>query len=185
MLYERTLPVAAQFAEELDMTNIHRMMDLGGGSGVMSMALMRRYPQLTSVVVEIENVCVSGRRIAAENGLSDRITFHPANILRDELPASFDLVLEADVGLYELELFRRVRAALNPGGRFVISQPWAQRDGSVPDRLLLRNFRSSLQDPNALECILKDVRALMREAGFQQLSEWAFGQDDIVLEGRT
>jgi tRNA A58 N-methylase Trm61 len=182
MLYERTLPQAVLFAESLDMTGVSRVMDLGGGSGVISLALLRRYPELKTVVVDFENVCVTGRELADANGLGERISFHPANLAEDELPTGFDLVVESDVGIYTLELFRRVYASLNPRGRFVISQPWAEPDGTVPERLILRNFRSSLEDPSALECIFDDVRALMVKAGFRALTEWQFGTDDVVLE---
>jgi hypothetical protein len=36
-------------------------------------ALLRRHPALQSTVIDIENVCVAGREIAEEAGLSDRI----------------------------------------------------------------------------------------------------------------
>lgn len=182
MIYERSLGDANRFADRLDMRGVHRMMDLGGGSGVISLALLRRYPEVQSVVVDYEWVCAAAHQLAEANGLADRISFHAADVLNDELPSGFDLVIESDVGLYELELFHRVFASLNPGGRFVISQPWAEPDGTVPERLLLRNFRSSLHDPNALECVRADVRALLIDAGFENTYEWTFGTDDIVLE---
>ncbi len=74
-------------------------MDLGGGSGVVSMALLRKYPALTSTVVDIENVCVAGRQIAEEEGLSDRISYHPADFAGGEFPAGYDLVPQCDVGV--------------------------------------------------------------------------------------
>jgi hypothetical protein len=48
---------------------------LGGGSGVVSLALLRQHPHLTSTAVGIENVCIAGREFAQENSLSDRITY--------------------------------------------------------------------------------------------------------------
>jgi hypothetical protein len=68
MLYELHQQVADDLAETLELSEAKRMMDLGGGSGVMSMALLRKHPDLSSVVVDIENVCIAGREIAEENG---------------------------------------------------------------------------------------------------------------------
>ena len=46
MLYELHLPLADTLAEALDMSGVERMLDLGGGSGVASLALLRRYAHL-------------------------------------------------------------------------------------------------------------------------------------------
>lgn len=55
----------------LDMTGVNRLLDLGGGSGVVSLALLRQHPHLTSTAVGIEDVCIAGREIAQENSLSE------------------------------------------------------------------------------------------------------------------
>lgn len=36
---------------------MRRLMDLSGGSGVVSQALLQRHPELTAAVVDIANVC--------------------------------------------------------------------------------------------------------------------------------
>ena len=65
MLHEIHLPLADQLAESLPMDGVERLLDVGGGSGVMSLALLRRHPRLQAVVLDIENVCAVGREIAA------------------------------------------------------------------------------------------------------------------------
>ena len=75
MLYEIHIPLAEQLANMLDLQGVKRLMDLGGGSGVVSFALLRKQPELTSVVVDVESVCQAGREIALENGLEKRITY--------------------------------------------------------------------------------------------------------------
>jgi hypothetical protein len=56
MLFEVHQNLANGVAEILDLTGVERMMDLGGNSGVVSMALLRKFPNLSSTVVDIENV---------------------------------------------------------------------------------------------------------------------------------
>lgn len=120
MLYELHLPLAEQLANFLDLTGVNRIMDLGGGSGVISHTLLRRYSHLSSVVVDIPNVCVVGREIARETTVRDRITYHAADFLHDDLPIGFDMIIECDIGIYSEELFRKVYNSLNEGGKFVI-----------------------------------------------------------------
>jgi hypothetical protein len=74
-LYEIHCPLAEQLANMLDLRGIKSLLDLGGGSGVVSFALLRKQHDLTSVVVDVENVCQAGREIALENKLEKRITY--------------------------------------------------------------------------------------------------------------
>ena len=90
MLYELHQDEAHELAGNLDLSDVQQMLDVGGGSGVMSHALLHRYPQLKVVVFDQANVCIAGREIAAEAGLEERITFLPGNFLKDELPDGFD-----------------------------------------------------------------------------------------------
>jgi 2-hydroxy-4-(methylsulfanyl)butanoate S-methyltransferase len=81
MLYEVHQYLGNDLAALLDLTGVHRLMDVGGGSGVVSMALLRKYPELTVTVMDIENACISGGEIAAENSLSNRITYRPLDLV--------------------------------------------------------------------------------------------------------
>ena len=66
MLYEIHGPLAEALAQVLDMSGVNRLMDLGGSSGVVSMALLRRYPHLSAVVVDIPAGCAAGRPRSGE-----------------------------------------------------------------------------------------------------------------------
>jgi len=171
MLYELHRPLAEALAEALDMSGVARMLDLGGGSGVMSLALLRRHPARRSLVVDIPNVCAVGRQIAAENGRADRLTYLAADYVRDGLPAGFDLVLECDAGPYAETFFRKVRGLLNPGGRLVIVDKFAPAVGVAPPGYLTWAFQASLSDPESGFTTAGEVTANLARAGFQVLSQ--------------
>ncbi len=111
MLYDLHRGLADEIAARLDLNGVNRLLDVGGGSGVVSHALVRRHPDLEAVVVDIPTVCAAGRAIAAENGLADRVTYHAADLSSDNLPGGFDLAIMCDVGAFEEGIFRRVGAA--------------------------------------------------------------------------
>lgn len=172
-LYEIHLPLAEALAESLDMSGVRRMMDLGGGSGVMSMALLRRYPDLTGVVVDIANVCAAGRRIAQEQSMETRLTYYVADFLRDELPSGCDLILECDVGEYSEPMLQRIRAALEPGGRLVIVDQFAAEPGIAPDTAPrpVWAFLASLESTDLRYPTAAEIQARLKEVGFRRLSE--------------
>jgi predicted TPR repeat methyltransferase len=175
MLYEIHLPLADGLAETLDMSGVDRLMDLGGGSGVMSLALLRKHPHSTAVVVDIANVCAAGREIAAEQSMEKRITYHTADFLHDELPSGFDMVLECDVGEYSEAMFRKVRAVLNPGGRLVIVHQLAPTTGVAPVTPPYPHwaFLGSLENPESRRPTAAEIQTRLTQCGFRLLSERA------------
>lgn len=180
MLYEIHLPYADELAQCLDMSGVRRLMDLGGGSGVVSLALLRRCPHLDAVVVDIPNVCAAGREIAEESPMAKRITYYEADFLQDELPTGFDMVLECDAGSYSEALFRKIRAALNPGGRLVVVGQFASDDGAVPPSCLFWAFQGSLANPDFAYATTAEIRARLARAGFQVLSEKALPPGKVL-----
>ena len=185
MLFEVHQPMANQIAELPDMTGVERMMDLGGGSGVISMALLRKYPALTSTVVDIEQVCVAGREIAQEEELSGRIAYHPANFADGEFPSGFDLVLQCDVGVFGVPLFQKIWRALKPGGRLILVEHFSPTENDAPPTRVEWTFLDSLRDPNFSFPTLDQVRAQLAQAGFDVSPEHStFGKGWIILQVR-
>ncbi|UCD37862.1 MAG: hypothetical protein JSW54_13745 [Fidelibacterota bacterium] len=166
MLYELHQPLAQEIANLLDMSQINKLMDLGGGSGVVSMTLLRRYLHLSALVVDIPNVCSAGRELAAENSLEDRLIFHPADFTHDELPSGFDMVLECDVGIYNEELFNKVRGSLNPSGRYVIIDQFAPAKGVAPFSRLSWALQSSIRDPDFSYPTSQEIVSMLEKSGY-------------------
>ena len=185
MLYEVHQNLAKEVAEVLDLTGVERMMDLGGNSGVVSMALLRKYPVLKSTIVDIENVCVAGREIVAEQGFSDRITYHPAEFMKDEFPSGFDLVLQCDVAVYDIELLQKLYRSLKPGGRLVYVDHFSIAENLAPITRVEWTFLDSLHDPNFGFPILAEVKSRLVQVGFGVSAEHqTLSRGLIVLQPR-
>jgi tRNA (cmo5U34)-methyltransferase len=113
---------------------IERVLDLGAGTGLMSAAVLARYPHAQLVLVDGAAEMLEQARA---NVRASSITTVVAD-LREELPAGpFDAVVSA-LAIHHLEdadkraLFARVHAALRPGGAFVNAEhvagptPWLE-----------------------------------------------------------
>ncbi|MCP4756462.1 MAG: methyltransferase [Proteobacteria bacterium] len=183
MLYEFHQSLADKLGDALNTDDVRRMMDLGGGSGVMSMALLKRNPRLRSTIVDIENVCQAGREIVTENSMADRIDYFAADFLRDDLPGGFDMILECDVCVYKGDLLRKLHESLNPNGRFVVVDQFAPEKGVVPPgRPTSWGFLRSLVVPDFTFPTALEVRERLEQAGFQLLSETAVSGGWLVIE---
>ena len=178
MLYDLHQDLALKLVEILDLSNMTKLMDLGGGSGVISLALLRNYSELTAVVVDIPSVCEVGEEIAKENGMVHRITYHPTNIVTDELPPGFDIIIECDVGIYTKGLFQKVYTSLKPDGEFIIvanidadSARILKSDRVKPLPLLLNTFQSSLRTNELSLRTTDEILKLLSETGFSLIPQ--------------
>ncbi len=156
----------------LDLRGVKLFLDLGGGSGVVSFALLRKQDDLTSVVVDVENVCQAGREIASENKLEKRITYLAADFLKDDLPTGFDMVMLCDVGSFSEILFRRIYNVLNPKGHLVIVDKFAPSRTSAPPSRLVSAFLDSMAYPaQSIDITTTEVvRTRLQQAGFGDFS---------------
>lgn len=185
MLFEVHQLLANEVALRIDMEGDERILDLGGGSGVVSMALLRKHPATTATVVDLENVCVAGREIAEEQGLSDRISYHPADLVDEEFPAGFDLVLQCDVGLSGTELFRKSWRSLNGGGRLILVEHIAPSEDQAPPTRVEWTFIDSLRDPEFNFPTFDQFEKQLTRVGFEMLPEHqTFGKGWGILQAR-
>ncbi len=161
MLFEVHLPLAEAIADAVSPGGVDRILDVGGGSGVVSLALLRRHPQARAVVVDLDNVCVAGREIAADHATHDRIEYRALDFLADDLPSGFDLVVYCDVGEFDEQVLHKLRSSLDPGGRLVIVYKFGSRPGrSHPSRThwaLLAELGNTPRDTPTVEELVADL----------------------------
>jgi ubiquinone/menaquinone biosynthesis C-methylase UbiE len=184
MLYEIHLPLAAELAGRLDLAGVGRMLDLAGGSGIMSLALLARHPQLEATVADFPFVCAAGRELASAHAAGARIRYHEADVMNDALPQGFDLVLECDIGLHRLDLYRKVLGCLRPGGRFVVLDQFAPEPGEAASERLRWALRAAMGDPEHAVTTAAQVRELLAAAGFAAPAESKLAGIWTLLEAR-
>ena len=177
MLCEIHQSLAEELANTLDLEGVEQLLDLGGGSGVISTALLQRNPDLTVTILDIPNVCAVGRKIARENGMEGRIHHIEADLLHDDLPGGFDFILQCDVGLYEEAYLRKILTALRPGGRLAIVDQFQSAEGIVPRQWMYWTFLASMENPNYDFGTTAELIASLEDVGFEVLNE-------VTLPGR-
>ena len=101
------------------------LLDLGGSHGLYAIECCRRYPALTSTIIDFEKALQHTVQIVAKEGMSNRVRLLAADFLKTELPPRQDCVLMFNVvhGFDDVEnrtLIHRVLNALKPGGKLYI-----------------------------------------------------------------
>lgn len=112
-------------AKHHDFSTCETLVDVGGGSGALAVALCRICPHLKATVVELPTVAPITRRFVDEAGAGGRIRVVAADVVREPLGGPFDVaVLRNLIQTFSADEGRRVLAnaarALRPGGSLYV-----------------------------------------------------------------
>jgi hypothetical protein len=90
-LHSNTLAVGRSLSAQPEFTDATSLLDVGGGSGGLAIALCEAHPKLHATVVELPSVVPIAAEMVEEAGLAERIIVTSRNILNDPLEGDFDI----------------------------------------------------------------------------------------------
>jgi ribosomal protein L11 methyltransferase len=123
-----------------------RVLDVGAGSGILSIAAARQGAAHVETI-EIDPVAASVCRQNVErNGVSDRVTVHTGTLENLDNQTKFDLVLANITIATLLELHPLLGAHLKPGGLAVLSGVLAERADDLLQALKAAGWRHERTD---------------------------------------
>jgi hypothetical protein len=96
-MHSHSFPAAMGLAYRGDFSGVHMLLDMGGGSGGVSIALALRYSTLRCTVVDIAPVCAVADGFIAAYGLENRVRTTAVDMFRDPWPTGHDAVLFSNV----------------------------------------------------------------------------------------
>lgn len=183
------LMIGAALAASYDFSAHSQLLDLGGGTGAMSIAICRAHPHLRAVVVDLPHVIEHARRFIAEAGLADRVTTHAADFKADPLPTGFDVALLANLLSVASEetnrhLFKTLYEQLPDHGAVIISG-WILNDVRTHPLLpVLFCLEDVCWNAPDVERTASTYRCWLQAAGFQQIAYCEYCPPTSMLVGR-
>jgi hypothetical protein len=135
----RARNVAPVLAEKYPLDGMRLLLDVGGGTGIYSIAWLLRHPDLHAIVWDRPEVLKVASEIADEHGVSDRLECRPGDMFRDLVPTGADAILLSNI-LHDWDaaecraLIGRCSHALPIGGRLLIHDVFLDDtlDGPLP-----------------------------------------------------
>lgn len=131
----RAKNVAPVLATQINLSG-NTLLDLGGGTGIYSIACLRQYPQLTAIVFDRPEVLKVAQEFAEQYEVANRLVCQPGDMFRDPLPLA-DTILVSNIlhdwdELQCRQLLARCAEVLPSGGQLVIHDVFLDDDLSGP-----------------------------------------------------
>ncbi len=170
-MHERARGMSAVLPSGADFTGRKRLLDIGGGPGTYSMALVQKNPGLRSTVLDLPGVLEVTRELVDSLGFADRIDLRPGNYLTSDFGSGYDAVLLSGMMHRETEatcrdLLRRASNALDPGGLIVVSDVFFDNDNrNSPPFAVSFALNMMLTSPEGSAHARTEMARWMRDAG--------------------
>lgn len=124
-LHPGTVASGRDLMARCDLSFFRHLIDVGGGSGGLALAVAAATPQLRATVIDLPSVTPVTRRFIEEAGMAERVAVVTGDVVRGELSGSYDVavlrtfiqVLSPDDAQRALHNVFRV---LEPGGSIYI-----------------------------------------------------------------
>ena len=179
-LHGHSLAMGERLAEAVDLGDVRRIMDVGGGSGAVSIALVRAFPSLRAVVVDQEPVLVKTREHIALAGLAERVDTQAVNVFADPLPAGCDAAVIANF-LHDFSperaaaVLRSAHDALPTDGRLVVMEIAPEDDRSGPPLPSVFTVTMIVNTEGGVAYTRAELKAMIAAAGFAVEREHRLG----------
>ena len=188
-MHSRGVPQSKEVADLLDFSNIHSILDVGGGSGAFTFEFIRRCNHATAVVFDLPAVVPITQKYIQQTGLKNIITTLPGDYLTDKFGSGYDLVfVSAVIHINSPEenelLINKCFDALNPHGQLVILDHFMNDDRTEPKAGAIFALNMIVGTLHGDTYTDNEVRNWMSNSGLKDIKRKDSKQGTSLLIGR-
>ena len=188
-MHQRASKQAPASVGLFDLQGMSRVLDVGGGSGAYSMALVRARPGIRATVFDLPNVVPLTMGYVRKEGLTDRIGTAAGDYNRDSLGSGYDLVflsaiIHSNSAPENRVLFTRCVQALNPGGQLAVQDFIMDEDRTSPLHGALFALNMLVGTTAGDTYTEAEVREWMAESGLERITRRDTAFDTTQIVGR-
>lgn len=178
---------AEALKDAVDLSGCKRMIDAGGGSGLYSIALCKKYPELHSTILDVKDTLTVTKEMLAGREEKERIALQEGDFLRDPLGENVDVVLLSDVVYEESSaklVLQNARDSLNQNGLLIIRGYYADPEKTRPLFGALFAVKGLVDDARRKIMTISMLEKTVSEIGFKIIRKTPLTEYSFVLLGR-
>ena len=166
---------APEIVQAINPGSAQRLIDVGGGSGTYTIAFLEAFPEMSATLFDLPDVVSMGRERITDAGLMDRVKIVAGNFYTDTLPGGHDLALvSAIIHMNSLEqnvdLYKKIFDALDPGGRIVIRDHVMKPDRTTPKSGAVFAINMLVGTPGGSTYTYDEIKTGLKAAGFENVN---------------
>jgi len=147
-----------------------RLLDLGGGTGIYSIALAQLKPDLEVTVFDIPPVLKITEEFISRYKMEGRFALMGGDFTKDDFGAGYDIILVSH-SLYKPKealspILERIYNALNDNGSLILNHWVVNSDGTGQQVIVLWDLWLWLMSYEHYLCTREEYIDLLKEAGF-------------------
>ncbi|MDH5729557.1 MAG: acetylserotonin O-methyltransferase [Gammaproteobacteria bacterium] len=174
MLY-RGIPQADLLAEEVTLQGKKKMLDVGGGPGIFTIKMCKKYSGLEGDVFDLPQTLKITKEIIHDFAAGDLVSTKEGSYLQDEFGNGYDVVLLSSMINQEgpeviKEIIRKSFDAMDSGGTILIQEQFLNTEKTGPLLPVLIGLNQLVHTPAGRAYSAKEVADLAAEVGFVDLS---------------
>ena len=178
---------AEALKDMVDLSGCKRMIDAGGGSGLYSIALCQKHPELHSTIFDVKDTLAVTKEMIANRQEKKQIDLLEGDFLKDSLGNNVDVVLLSDV-IYEEStakiVLRNAWDSLIQNGVLIIRGYYADPEKSRPLFGALFAVKELVDDAQKKIMTISMLEKNVREIGFEIIRVTPLTEYSFVLVGK-
>lgn len=178
---------APHVVSALGTANVRRILDLGGGSGIYSIAFAQANPEVKCEILDLPDVVPLTSEYVNRAGVQSQVSIRAGDMLHDDFGSGYDIVmLNAICHMFSEEqnrhIFRRARAALAPNGRLVVQDFILNPDKTGPLHAVLFSINMLVGTESGASYSEQEYIDWMRGAGLSDVRRIKLpGPGDLIV----
>jgi hypothetical protein len=188
-MYGVSVGPAMALPKIFDFSSYNKLMDIGGGSGVYAIEVVKQNPKTSAVVLELEPACRVADQYIKRFNLEGKIHTQVLDFFKDNLPTDYDVALLSHIIHFLDEekdkiLLKKIYDSLpNDRNSAIIISEWLLNDektGPVPSALM--SLTMIVDQPQGRNYSFSEVSKMLTDVGFTNIEKRPLaGPAEIVI----
>jgi hypothetical protein len=161
---------AQAIADKFPWRDYKSFVDVGAAQGMVPVTIARAHPHLSGAGFDLQQVGPIFEEYVADNGLADRVCFHPGDFFKDALPKADVIVMGHILHDWDLEqkrmLLKKAYDALPEGGALIVYEAMIDNDRRENAFGLLMSLNMLIETDAGFDFTGADCQGWMKDAGF-------------------
>ena len=186
-MYSLSSSSAEEIVGAIDLSRHQCLMDVGGGSGALSIAAVHKYTQLKAILFELPQVCSVAQEHIDQNQLEERIKVLPGDFFdRTTMSTEADVIALGGV-LHDWSptqaksILRNCYEVLKPEGTLLVCEKLLEEDKTAPVFTTLMNLHGLISSAGEERTAL-EYSSWLRDIGLKSVRVQRLnGNRDLIV----